>query len=210
MSQTENIDKNASQPVKLENQTRDSKPSSNRLRKQIRSLHRDIGYFCIGMTLVFAVSGLAVNHIDDWNPNYQVTRTTKSINIDTALKISKNLNTALLNQLELDLKIRTQFWESENRYKLFAEKDTTIDINFKKQTAIIESVKQRPILSAFNRLHLNEAHQAWVIFSDIFAGLLLFLAISSIFMLKGKNGVLGIKGLWVVAGLLVPCVFLVI
>ncbi|MBV1907676.1 MAG: PepSY-associated TM helix domain-containing protein [Kangiellaceae bacterium] len=183
------------------------KKSSNRVRKQLRALHRDIGYFCIGMTIVFAISGLAVNHIDDWNPNYEVNRVSKTINISTEMKNSEQLDVELLRQLELDLKIRTRFWESPNRYKLFAEKDTTIDINFGKGVAVIESVKRRPILSAFNRLHLNEAHQAWIIFSDTFAGLLIFLAMSALFMIKGKNGVLSIKGLWVIAGIAVPMVF---
>ena len=40
-----------------------------------RVLHRDIGYLCVGMTLIYALSGIALNHIDDWNPSYTVTRT---------------------------------------------------------------------------------------------------------------------------------------
>ena len=35
-------------------------------------LHRDIGFLCIGLTLVYAISGVAVNHIGDWNPSYTV------------------------------------------------------------------------------------------------------------------------------------------
>ncbi|MCW8879588.1 MAG: PepSY-associated TM helix domain-containing protein [Kangiellaceae bacterium] len=176
----------------------------------VRSLHRDIGYFCIGMTIVFAVSGLAVNHIDDWNPNYEVTRQSKAISISSELKQSEQLNSILLEQLGLDLKVRAEFWESENRFKLFAEADITVEVDFKNQIAVIESISQRPILSAFNRLHLNEVNRAWVIFSDLFAILLLFLAFSSFFMLKGKNGVFSLKGLWVVAGVIVPAVFIAI
>ena len=33
-------------------------------------LHRDFGYLAVGLTLIYAISGIAVNHIDDWNPNY--------------------------------------------------------------------------------------------------------------------------------------------
>lgn len=179
-------------------------------RKLVRSLHRDIGYFCIGMTIIFAVSGIAVNHIEDWNPNYVVTKSTQPINISESIKASDQLNQEILTQLGLDLKVKTQFWESENRYKIFVENETTININFQRQTALIESVTKRPILSAFNRLHLNEAHKAWIIFSDIFAALLLFLAISSIFMLKGKNSIFGIKGLYVLAGILVPSTFILL
>jgi hypothetical protein len=39
-------------------------------RPWLRALHRDAGYLVVGLTVVYAVSGLAVNHIDDWNANY--------------------------------------------------------------------------------------------------------------------------------------------
>ncbi len=42
-----------------------------RLRPLLRSLHRDAGYLAVGLTLVYALSGLAVNHIKDWDPNFQ-------------------------------------------------------------------------------------------------------------------------------------------
>lgn len=208
MNHFQSFDKSDASSVGLTDKSKPNNKSKGRLRKVIRSLHRDIGYFCIGMTIVFAVSGLAVNHINDWNPNYEVSHQSKPVNIDQIQKESEQLNSILLQQLALDTKIRTEFWESENRLKLFAAEETTIEIDFKKQVAIIETVRQRPFLSAFNRLHLNEANKAWVIFSDLFAVLLLFLAFSSFFMLKGKNGVLSLKGLWVVAGFLVPTFFI--
>ena len=33
-------------------------------------VHRDIGYVAVALTLAYGLSGIAVNHIDDWNPNY--------------------------------------------------------------------------------------------------------------------------------------------
>lgn len=39
-------------------------------------LHRDIGYLCAGLTVIYAISGIAVNHIEEWNPNYDVRRAT--------------------------------------------------------------------------------------------------------------------------------------
>jgi hypothetical protein len=33
-------------------------------------LHRDLGYLLVGLTLVYAVSGVAVNHVGDFNPSY--------------------------------------------------------------------------------------------------------------------------------------------
>ena len=39
-------------------------------RKLFRTLHRDIGYVAAALTIAYAISGVAVNHIEDWNPNY--------------------------------------------------------------------------------------------------------------------------------------------
>ncbi len=36
-----------------------------RWRPTLRALHRDIGYLAVGLTFVYAASGLAVNHIED-------------------------------------------------------------------------------------------------------------------------------------------------
>jgi uncharacterized protein len=47
----------------------EKKPGSS-IRAWIRATHRDIGYVAVGLTLVYAVSGVAVNHIADWDPNF--------------------------------------------------------------------------------------------------------------------------------------------
>lgn len=39
-------------------------------RKLFRTLHRDIGYTAAALTIAYAISGVAVNHIADWNPSY--------------------------------------------------------------------------------------------------------------------------------------------
>ena len=42
-------------------------------RKWNRAVHRDFGYFFLGMTIIYALSGIAINHLKDWNPNYKIT-----------------------------------------------------------------------------------------------------------------------------------------
>ena len=43
-----------------------------KIRRLLRILHRDLGYFITGILIIYAVSGIALNHRKDWNPNYQV------------------------------------------------------------------------------------------------------------------------------------------
>lgn len=33
-------------------------------------LHRDVGYLITGLTIIY---GISVNHVQDWNPSYQIT-----------------------------------------------------------------------------------------------------------------------------------------
>ncbi|MDV7392429.1 hypothetical protein RZS08_13780, partial [Arthrospira platensis SPKY1] len=46
-----------------------------------RVIHRDSGYFLFGMTIIYAVSGIALNHINDFDPSYS--KTINNIKIDT-------------------------------------------------------------------------------------------------------------------------------
>src|SRR5215470_4292282 len=39
-------------------------------RPLLRAIHRDVGYVIVGLTLIYAASGLAVNHIGQWDPNF--------------------------------------------------------------------------------------------------------------------------------------------
>src|SRR5688572_2634162 len=45
----------------------DSKKKKSPWRAWLRAFHRDVGYVAVGLTFVYALSGLAVNHITDWS-----------------------------------------------------------------------------------------------------------------------------------------------
>ena len=45
-------------------------------RRLARILHRDLGYLSFGLCLVYAVSGICLNHLKDWNSNHSVHRAT--------------------------------------------------------------------------------------------------------------------------------------
>lgn len=50
------------------------KLNSSALRRWSRTLHRDLSYFFAGMVLIYALSGIAMNHRDTFNPNYSVSQ----------------------------------------------------------------------------------------------------------------------------------------
>jgi hypothetical protein len=66
-----------------------------------------------------------------------------------------------------------------------------------------ESVRRRPVFHQLNMLHLNPT-KWWRIFSDLFAGALILIALTGLLIPRGRNG-LGGRGKWLVAaGLSVP------
>ncbi|MDR8525682.1 MULTISPECIES: PepSY-associated TM helix domain-containing protein [Shewanella] len=173
-----------------------------------RSLHRDVGYLCIGLTLVFAISGIAVNHLRDWNPNYSIVR---KVNIVPSL-IGLNNETAIvdvmMNSFDVKQRIKANYWSSENELKVFLDDGSNLTANLMSGAIEFEHIEERIIFKSLNRLHLNEAKQAWVIFSDAYALMLIFLATSALFMVKGKHSPRGRKGLLVLIGFLIPLFFI--
>ena len=50
-----------------------------RWRAWLRAIHRDVGYLAVGFTIIYAISGIAMNHVDDWNYNYNARERTIQI-----------------------------------------------------------------------------------------------------------------------------------
>ena len=47
---------------------------SSSIRKWSRIIHRDLSFFFAGMVLIYAISGIVMNHRDTINPNFSITR----------------------------------------------------------------------------------------------------------------------------------------
>ena len=170
----------------------------------MRVFHRDLGYFFAGAVILFAVSGLAVNHAGDWDPDFVV----KHHAIDLAFgDASGNLSTDQVKQALQELPFpvgayRTHDFPSQYQVKIYLE-DGSILADRSSGVGSYESVRPRPVLYALNRLHLDPASW-WLVFSDIFAVSLLVLAITGVLLLRGKHGLLQ-RGKWLVgAGLVAP------
>ncbi|MFC1743537.1 PepSY-associated TM helix domain-containing protein [Candidatus Riflebacteria bacterium] len=172
-----------------------------------RILHRDIGYLCAGLTIIYCISGIAVNHVGDWNPNYQIKRYTETLKQLPPLD-DKKWEEKIIKKLGLTAKYKDSFQPSPTQYRLFLE-NVTVDIDLETGKARIEKTMARPLLNDFNYLHLNHAKKAWTYMADIYALALLYLAVGGLFMLRGKNGIFG-RGAWLTAiGMAIPIFFLV-
>lgn len=172
-----------------------------RWRAWLRAVHRDIGYLAIGFTVIYAISGIAQNHIEDWGDvsyrTYELTRTIEPIPADAPDAVAIATLTSLV---DFGAPISTFRAGDEVRLEY---------ANGAKVTAIGESVtiqgrERRAFIGAANWLHTARQKKGWKYVADAFAVLLLYLAISGIFMIKGKLGFKWRGALLIGVGVAVP------
>ena len=178
-------------------------------RRYIRFIHRDLGYLTFFLTIVYSVSGIAVNHVDDWNPNYVITYDTVKFGVmpDT-IKTSDALNEILPYLGEVD-SLSGMFRRSKTRLDIFYD-GKTAKARLDAGIAVVENINDRRIIRESNFLHLNNAKGLWTYVADSFAVALILLAITGLFIIKGKKGITG-RGKWLtIIGILIPLIFLLI
>lgn len=180
-----------------------------RWRRWLRALHRDVGYVAVALTIAYAASGLAVNHIDDWNPSYRFESRGFDLGPLPAGSPSELAN-QVVGRLRLDpAEVRGHFQESATELRVFLPDGQEVRLDVRTGRGRIKTIVRRPVLFEINALHLNNLKGAWTYVADIFAVALVFLALSGMTMMKGDRGFWG-RGKWFVgAGLLIPLGFVI-
>jgi uncharacterized protein len=179
-------------------------------RKWNRILHRDIGYFFFGLTIIYCVSGIALNHKKDWNPNYDISY--KDITIED--NISKSTVTldwvmTLLKKYHEEDHYKKFFFPDENTLKIFID-NGSISINMLSNNGYMEKITKRPFFFEVNFLHYNPG-KWWMWFSDSFCVGMIIIAISGLFIIAKSKNSLTRRGIWfIIAGLVVPILALIL
>jgi uncharacterized protein len=179
------------------------------IRKTLRWLHRDFGYFVVGITFIYTVSGIAMNHRQDWNPHYSLVSEELTLPSTEKAEFSKEEIVSLLQKFEYQSVYKKHFVAKNGDIKIFVEGGTVI-YNHQEGKAELDVLKRRPFFYPINKIHLAQTGQLWIWLSDVMAFFMLFVAISGLFLLKGKNGIKG-RGLWLTAiGIIIPLAIILI
>lgn len=172
-----------------------------RWRAWLRAFHRDFGYLAIGFTVIYAISGIAQNHIEDWGDvSYRTYQSTKTID-PIADDATDEQAIAKVGAL-VDFGTPTSTFRAGDEVRLEYA-------NGAKVTAIgsevtIQGRERRAFIGVANWLHTARNKKGWRYVADVYAVLLLYLAISGIFMIKGKLGLKGRGALLISLGVAVP------
>lgn len=187
-------------------------PKNNRgvkVRKWLRIVHRDLSYIFAGMLLVYAVSGIALNHKDSFNSQYSVSRTEYALSATPRSGVSQTTINEWLAACGVSGQEIQHYFPDDNTLKVFLKGNGNLVVDLTSGNATLEQVKKRPILGSLSKLHYNPG-KAWTCFSDVFAVSLIFIVLTGLFMLKGKHGLWGIGGVELLVGILIPLLFILL
>jgi uncharacterized protein len=179
-------------------------------RKWFRVVHRDFGYLFFGLTLVYSLSGIALNHLDDWNSNYVIIR--KEITLENPGRIYRGITKSevkdLMEELGQGSSYKNHYFPESSQLKVFLKGGSVI-IDTETGNGLLEKVTRRPLFREMNYLHYNP-QESWTWVSDVFAGALIILAVTGLFLVRGAKGITG-RGAWLtILGIAVPVIFLLI
>lgn len=178
----------------------------NTLRKWCRLLHRHLSYLFSGVLIIYLISGIAMNHKDTFNSQYDITVTQYTLSQPLPNKENvdkKYIVENILRDIDEEKNYTKHYYPNDSALKVFLKSGSNLIIDTATGDVTYEKIRRRPILGAMSRLHYNPG-KAWTIFSDLFAASMIIVILTGLFMLKGKNGIIGIGGVELIIGIMLP------
>ncbi len=146
-----------------------------------RAIHRDLGYFYVGLIISFAVSGIMMNHRNQWHPEkYVIEKSSFQITPLEESQINDSVVQEIVKANGINDKFRRQSIK-KGELRVSLEK-TDIDIDLKTGKAEVTSFINTPVISQIMKLHKNTSDW-WIYYGDIFGLSLITIAITGTMLL---------------------------
>ena len=172
-----------------------------------RNLHRDLGYFYIGLIISFALSGILMNHRDQFHAEkYNVE--TKNIEVKLPKKeaITEDFAKNIIKQFDVADTYRKYKIKGETLRISFKNTDVEVDINTGKGE--LTTYNKTPIISQMIKLHKSTSNW-WIYYGDIFGLSLITIAITGAIMIPvGKFSFKNRGWKLALAGVIIPLIVL--
>lgn len=178
-------------------------------RKWSRIIHRDLSYLFAGMILIYALSGILMNHRGDLNPHYSVERKEFNVTLDLTdkAKVDKERVLAVLEPIGEAANYTKHYFPKDGQMKVFLKGGSNLSVDMQTGEAVYEKLERRFLLSDMVKLHYNPGRW-WTMFSDVFAVSLVLITLTGMLILKGPKGLWGRGGILFIIGILIPVLFL--
>ncbi|MDR0686429.1 MAG: PepSY-associated TM helix domain-containing protein [Dysgonamonadaceae bacterium] len=175
-----------------------------RIVRWLRVIHRDLGFLVVGMSVVYGISGIYLNHLDGKDPAYRTevgfVQLPPGLSGEKLSEVWKS--DPRLPSLKKVIRI------DESHFRLMLEGGVGVYSSLDGHTDYEKHTK-RAFVYWINRLHYNKIKD-WSPVADFFAVSLLFLAVSGIFLVKGRRGITGSGKWFLLAGLLIPLLYILL
>ena len=171
------------------------------LRRLNIATHRDLGYFFSSLVLAYCISGIALNHVDDWNPDFVLHKETLKLDRAYAKDEVSDTRVSEFGKLVAEEHFKIYDFPTADQVKIYYD-NASLHVYLGEGRATYERIARRPVIYQTNVLHRNSL-RGWKWASDIFAAMLILINITGLFVLKGKYGITG-RGKWLIAGGLIP------
>ena len=172
-----------------------------KIRRLNIATHRDLGYFFSSLIVVYCISGIALNHVDDWNADFILKKDVIKIEKQYSAKKINEAHIRELGKLVGEEKYKIFDFPTADQVKIYYD-NASLHVYLSQNKAVYERVAKRPVFYQANVLHRNSL-KGWKWASDVFALLLLTITITGLFILKGKHGISG-RGKWLIVSGFVP------
>ena len=173
-----------------------------------RALHRDLGYFYLGLIMSFALSGIMLNHRQVWHPE-RYTVETKEITI-TPPATEAEANEDFAKKVGKEVGVEDKFRRSmvrNGQLRISYEKHD-IEIDLKTGKGEIVKFSKTPMVSQIIQLH-KDTSVWWIYYSDIFGLSMFVIALTGAMMYpEGKFSFKQRGWKLTVAGIIFPLIFL--
>jgi len=171
-----------------------------------RNTHRDIAYFYVGLIISFALSGIFLNHRQSWHPR-RYAYEKREFTIAPIFKDS--VNNAWIENFAKEQKIDDHLrrFMAENDYLRISFEKNDVMINMRSGQGKIETYRVTPILGQMTQLH-QDTSKWWIYYSDVFAIALLTIALTGMFIEKGRLSFKSRGWKLALIGIIFPLIFL--
>jgi hypothetical protein len=181
-------------------------------RKWNRWIHRELGYLFFGMTIIYGASGIALNHhiARHWNPSLvEKSEQVPGIVPVTRDEVTKAYVMDILERTGTLDEYKQFYFPSDQSLMIYLDRGH-ITVNLDSGETTLVKVRNRKVFREMNFLHYNKPKQLWTYFADLFGLSMVLLAITGLFMVKGKKGISGQGAVLLAIGIIIPLIFLLI
>jgi hypothetical protein len=164
------------------------------------------------MAIIYGASGIALNHHIARHWNASLVEKTESVPgispVSPEAVTNEDVTHILEGTGEMD-NYKQYYFPNDLSMMIYLDKGHIL-VNLESGETTLVKIRNRRVFREMNFLHYNKPKQLWTYFADLFGLSMVFLAITGLFMVRGKKGIRGQGAVLMCNVIFIPLTFLLI